>query len=414
MSELRRAVVVGVNSYQQPENLPKLQGAENDAQEIWDRLTDPEIGGFDKDKSHLLKGPNATSAKIKQALSEVFYTTEQSEIGLFYFSGHGHELDCYSEGYICPHDMLYEHPIVNGISMSELKKIISRSAGEERVRCPISILDCCYSGISTMAAKGNQNVEESYYKRIDVAEEKGVVFIASSGNDQESTEIAQAHICDGICHSHGALTYYLLKGLDGEAPSANARISIEDLFKYARDQLKTKRSQRAEISVNQSTGIDQIYLARISQGTRGQILNKILELKAKYKENNPSSVISKAVPNVLYILKYDKSHQEGIEYKQRIEADIKKFGDPYNWFCNNFNEINGELENAARKLQAILIDKPYKADFDTLASLDSDTRNLLTNVYLASMGQLTLDAFIKFSRPYDKATLRTSEKEMSL
>ena len=69
--ERRLAIVVGINRYNAENEIPTLGGAENDAQEIYDRLT--ATGNFTIQKNHLLLGRDATRGAILKAISDVFH-----------------------------------------------------------------------------------------------------------------------------------------------------------------------------------------------------------------------------------------------------------------------------------------------------------------------------------------------------
>lgn len=96
----RRAVVVGINKYEDPAVRPELRGAENDAREVFARLL--KFGGFDIDKKkHLLLGSAATCENMRRAISDLFWKKDPCDIAVFYFSGHGF-LDDYGNGYLAP------------------------------------------------------------------------------------------------------------------------------------------------------------------------------------------------------------------------------------------------------------------------------------------------------------------------
>jgi len=101
----RRAVIIGIDEYNDSSIIP-LRGAENDAREIYEMLSNPHIGGFNVAKDHFLIGADAKCERIRKAISDIFWKcdTDTWELALFYFSGHGFE-DGYGNGYIAPYDM---------------------------------------------------------------------------------------------------------------------------------------------------------------------------------------------------------------------------------------------------------------------------------------------------------------------
>lgn len=66
---------------------------------------------------------------------------------------------------------------------------------------------------------------------LQLARSAGVVVMASTGTEQFATEFAQL--------GHGAFTYTLLKGLDGEADGSpkDGKITVKELEAYLGDKL---------------------------------------------------------------------------------------------------------------------------------------------------------------------------------
>ena len=63
------ALVVGIADYQDP-NVPKLHYSERDAQSMFDVLISPEGGNFHRENVHLLIGPKATLANLRNELEQ--------------------------------------------------------------------------------------------------------------------------------------------------------------------------------------------------------------------------------------------------------------------------------------------------------------------------------------------------------
>ena len=86
------AIVVGVNEYPLVEigessSPPPLKGAEGDADAISSLLIDQ--FEFPKEHVQLIKGADATFAKLQAAFSEVTRQAQPEDIFVFHFSGHG-------------------------------------------------------------------------------------------------------------------------------------------------------------------------------------------------------------------------------------------------------------------------------------------------------------------------------------
>ena len=125
----RRAVIVGINTYSDPD-ITNLDGAVNDADDIRKHLTT--CGGFDVPDKHFLVDERATCLTIRKAISDLLWQTDPSDMVLFYFSGHAF-VDSYTNGYLAPHDMLKHEPFVRGIKMDELKRTVLNSINKPTV-----------------------------------------------------------------------------------------------------------------------------------------------------------------------------------------------------------------------------------------------------------------------------------------
>ena len=129
MADPKRAVIVGVNEYEDP-SIPVLKGAENDAREVKEILT--QQGEFEVAPDHFLIGRNATYQNVRRALSDLLWKTDPSPVSLFYFSGHGFQ-DSYGAGYIAPWDMEKQRPFVKGIEMQGVRRLALQSQHKDAV-----------------------------------------------------------------------------------------------------------------------------------------------------------------------------------------------------------------------------------------------------------------------------------------
>jgi len=80
----------------------KLTGAVNDANRYLWKIK--RLRKFDITRNHFLTNESATYMAIRQAISDLLFQTDSSDIALFYFSGHGFR-DGRGNGYIAPYDM---------------------------------------------------------------------------------------------------------------------------------------------------------------------------------------------------------------------------------------------------------------------------------------------------------------------
>jgi hypothetical protein len=248
----RRAVVVGINKYDDPLVTPALEGAENDAREVYARLK--EFGQFSDEKmTRLLIGKDATSDAIREAISDLFWKKDKCDVAFFYFSGHGFQ-DDYGNGFIAPWDYDYENPLVRGIRMQELREFFL--AGNNNKTESLLILDCCHSGMAAdpTKQKGSTPVVTPFLDPLVGKQPAplgtGKFILASSGANETSRERKCRHKIrlfddkkkyqeygmdsdDTREHDHGIMTFHLLEGMDGEAAEGN-EVKIGRLYDYVK------------------------------------------------------------------------------------------------------------------------------------------------------------------------------------
>ena len=233
--EKRKAVVVGIGKYQN--TALNLKGAAADAKEMRDRLV--EDGGFE---CVSLIDEEAKCVAIRKALSELLWKADLCDMALFYFSGHGFP-DPYGNGYLASHDIDSDDPFVSGISMREFRDLVADSKHKQVV----AMLDCCYSGIVTGAAKGGAGNEPRLDDSLGLSQEeqgRGKCILASSGKDEKSHEQEFTHELGSPAgeHAHGIFTYHLLEALDGRQPvrmGEGFTVSIQALSEYVGKQMHT-------------------------------------------------------------------------------------------------------------------------------------------------------------------------------
>src|SRR6266849_5540372 len=129
---MRKALIVGIDAYQSA----PLTGCVNDANKMEEVLRRNEDGSPNFDCKKLVAPTQSiTKAILKRNVEELF--AYQTDVALFYFSGHGTENNL--GGYLVTQDAkAYDE----GFSMQEVLTLANNS----KVREVFIILDCCHSG----------------------------------------------------------------------------------------------------------------------------------------------------------------------------------------------------------------------------------------------------------------------------
>jgi WD40 repeat protein len=224
------AVVIGISDYLKlpafgttKNQLCDLRFSSSDASIFAKFLENDTVSGGNWNITKLVDS-NATLEKVDAALSRVLNSSFQYDLIYIYFSGHGLSHPRYPEDvYLSMYDSDPASPI-SGFDYSKLRKYIARA------RCEHIILfvDACASGVIGFDGKGTMQsgikVDELSFGLSNLGPNK--VVIASSSGLQKSWEDPQK--------KQGVFTYWLLRGLQGDAPNlfSNGFVNLRELYEY--------------------------------------------------------------------------------------------------------------------------------------------------------------------------------------
>ena len=239
----RKALLVGLNRYPDPENT--LKGCINDVRQVSDLLYSR--FGFAADGStRLLTDARATTAAIVDRLHWLLDGARPGDVLVFHYSGHGSQVpdrhgderDDGLDEIICPYDLDWDDPFTDDDLYTIVKDL---PAG---VNLTV-VLDCCHSGtglreagsparrrcISAPPAVSPPRRADAAVRRFGSrAAQHGAILIAGCRSDQVS---ADAYI-DG--DYHGALTYFLCQAIEASDGDLTYRDLIDRVRRALRDQ----------------------------------------------------------------------------------------------------------------------------------------------------------------------------------
>ncbi len=240
------AVIIGIGQYAD-KDIPPLQYPENDAEGLFEVLTDPKYGGIPEENVKLLLGEEATDRAIKTAIGRwLSREAHKDDMVIIFYSGHGapEEGDTYWVTYNADIDNLY----ATALSNNEIFDMLNRV----QVKRMVTFLDSCYSA----ATVNKKNRTKSLQIKIPWEKFSGAgrVTISASDGKQLSLEMEE--------YGHGVFTYYLLEGLKGEADGTagterDGVVEVEELWNY----LKHKVTETARKQGNTQTPVFQGTLA---------------------------------------------------------------------------------------------------------------------------------------------------------
>ena len=218
------AVVVGLERYRN--ELPQASHAEQDARVVARYLSG--TMGYEEGNVALLLNDRATKSDMEKYFETWLPNRVESEDTVFvYFSGHGAPNAKTGEAYLVPYD---GDPVFlnnTGYPLSRLYQSLADLPAKEVV----VVLDSCFSGAGgrSVIAKGMRPIITELKSPL-LGKGKTIVLAASSGQQISSTYEQKAH---------GLMTYFFLKGLQGEADAnKDGKIDIAELFEYLRPQVE--------------------------------------------------------------------------------------------------------------------------------------------------------------------------------
>ena len=218
------AIVVGIEQYRQ--KLPKADYAVHDAQVVNDYLT--KAMGLQEENVVLLTDDHAGRTDLEKYVEKWLPNrVEKGDTVFIYFSGHGAPNPKTGEAYMVPYDGDPSYIDTTGYPLKRLYEQLANLPAKEVV----VMLDSCFSGAGgrSVIAKGMRPMGLSVETPV-LAKGKTVVLAASSGDQVSSTYDAKGH---------GLFTYFMLKGLQGEADqNKDGAVDLQEVYDYLRPQVE--------------------------------------------------------------------------------------------------------------------------------------------------------------------------------
>lgn len=213
---MRKALVVGINSYP---GAP-LAGCVNDAHSIA-AVLETNGDGSPNFAVKLVTCPSATVTRssLKEGIEAVF--DGDSDIALFYFSGHG--MITSTGGYIVTPDYK-KHD--EGISMHDILTLANNSKAKNKV----VFLDCCHSG-----AFGTQTISGGAVAQLS----EGLSVLTASRDTESALEIGGS----------GVFTTLVVDALQGGAADLRGHVTPGSIYAYV-DQALGAWDQRPIFKTN--------------------------------------------------------------------------------------------------------------------------------------------------------------------
>ncbi|GAB4379293.1 MAG: caspase family protein [Elainellaceae cyanobacterium] len=168
-------------------------------------------------------------AHLRASLQQILFDAQPQDTVLFYFSGHGVLDPTTQQVVLCLGDTDRDNLLSTGFNVQELLTLLAKCAAHQQ----IVWLDACHSGgmsfrfgLEAPSAPPLPNPTPQLVNLLQqqAARSKGFYALLSCDQNQQSWEFPEL--------GHGVFTYYLMRGLLGEAADAQGMIEADALYKY--------------------------------------------------------------------------------------------------------------------------------------------------------------------------------------
>jgi tetratricopeptide (TPR) repeat protein/uncharacterized caspase-like protein len=216
------ALVIGIAKYKNLSAQQQLQYSERDAEAIYSILISPEGGNFRAENVHSLTGTKATMAAIRWELEEWLPSVaKEDDRVLVYFAGHGFVSQ--GQAYLAPYDIELPRISQTAYPMATLGSVF----GKIKAKWKVLLTDSCHSG----AVAPDADVQTINRSLIDLTRS---VFSLTASRDRERS--FESPDWGG---GHGIFTYYVVRGLEGEADhDRDGIVTADELAEYVRSNVR--------------------------------------------------------------------------------------------------------------------------------------------------------------------------------
>lgn len=218
------AVVVGIENYQY---VPDATYAYNDAEVFREYLA--QTLGFKKQRIKLVTNSKATQAELNKLLGPNGWLSRNIVSGksdvVFYFSGHGISNLKNQTNNILPFDVDPNYSV--GLS---LKNLYQNLASFEAKSVTV-FLDACFTGQTRDAKMLIPDARPMLIPAKEIKLSQNINILSAASSSQISGALKEKE--------HGLFTYYLLKGMSGDADTNNdKKITLNELSEFVKRNVK--------------------------------------------------------------------------------------------------------------------------------------------------------------------------------
>ncbi|MGV2826881.1 nSTAND1 domain-containing NTPase [Myxosarcina sp. GI1(2024)] len=220
-------LLVGVNRYQDEINLPSLKYSALDCQGLGEALKEATVSLAAKEiiVHHDFATQPPDTASVRDSLKQITTSARSEDTILFYFSGHGILETTTQQVILCLADTQKDRLLATGLPLNELLQQLENCAANQQ----LVWLDACHSGGMTLRRSATTALNDPSKQLVRVlrrqaSQSQGFYALLSCDRAQQSWEFPEL--------GHGVFTYYLMRGLRGEAADSQGIIEADALYQY--------------------------------------------------------------------------------------------------------------------------------------------------------------------------------------
>ena len=227
---------VGVSQYRN--SMIDLQFADNDAQTLADTLAQRATGVFANVNSKVLVNDQVTRKSIIDEMLLFFAQVGPNDTAIIALMGHG--VTANGTFYYVPHPADLSNLAIEGLPVAEFENAVQRVS--TKVARTVLVVDTCHAAaldfrVRDLAELASRNRKARGISLVgELAPKMPEAYILSSSEGAENSWEDANYRLPGEKKGHGAFTYALLRGLDGDA-AHNGEVNILDLFTYASEEV---------------------------------------------------------------------------------------------------------------------------------------------------------------------------------
>ena len=228
------AVIIGIANYQKG-RMPRLPYADSDALEFAKYIQTARTGAALSENVFLLVNEAATAKRIREALETVLNRAGPRDTVSIFVSAHGlTESAGAQEGFLMAYDSDPQEMQVTAYRLSELNSLVRRRS--PNIGKILLYADICRAGSFHNAPN---LIQTALQQQLESPGARLAAVVAGSSSQPSQTTTVEG--------GHSIFSYYLVRGLNGEAgKDPDGHVTMDELFAYVRARVmdETRRKQQ--------------------------------------------------------------------------------------------------------------------------------------------------------------------------